>query len=70
MRYTQDPATHHQNKKIGENPAIPNTQRDKSSKRKVVFMVHSDSVSNPLNQKMVQIPVGSLDHNEDTIGDV
>ena len=27
-------------------------------------MVHSDSVSNPLNQKMVKIPVGSLDHND------
>ena len=55
--------THHQNKKIGENPAIPNTHRDKSSKRKK-FCEQS------LNQKMVQIPVGSLDHNEDTIGDV
>ena len=38
--------------------------------KKQFFMVHSDSVSNPLNQKMIKIPVGSLDHNKDDIGDV
>lgn len=42
--------------------------RDKSSKtNEVFFKVHSDSVSNQLNQKMKKIPVSSADCNDETI---
>ena len=42
--------------------------REKSSKtNEVFFMVHSDSMSNQLNQKMIKIPVSSADCNDETI---
>ena len=63
-----EPSDRSSKQENGEIQQHQTRHRDKSSKTNgVFFMVHSDSMSNQLNQKMIKIPVSSADYNDETI---
>ena len=63
-----EPSDRSSKQENGEIQQHQTRHRDKSSKTNgVFFMVHSDSMSNQLNQKMIKIPVSSADCNDETI---
>lgn len=68
MEVHPEPSDRSSKQENGEIQQHQTRHGDKSSKTNgVFFMVHPDSMSNQLNQKMIEIPVSSADCNDETI---